>query len=106
MAFSIELRAVLFWRHVRGATPFVKNTRHAEKFTHTTLIINNRAAPKAKSNCPALSSKPHVTAGGIRATATITPTRTLDKPVVSDSTAVYPHKNKTRSSLVVRLLKE
>ena len=36
---------------------------------------------------------PSVTAGGINATATITPTNTLDKPVVIDNTAAAPEAN-------------
>ena len=70
--------------------PLTKNTTLADRFTQTIFTANNRAAPIANSLFPAPSIIPKVAVGGNSATATITPTNTLESPVVRETTAAAP----------------
>ncbi len=70
--------------------PCIKNPNLAERFTATILTANKKAAPYAKSVCPAPNINPRVAVGGNKATATITPTRILGMPEVNDNTAAAP----------------
>ena len=76
--------------HVRGLIPFNLKTASAAKFIQTIFVANNNVAPNASVHCAFPRVSPKATAGGIKATATITPTSALETPVVRDRTAAPP----------------
>ena len=86
----IAFFAFSFSNQVRGWTPLRKKTNLLAMLTHTTLMASSKLAPMASFIFPLPNIIPKVTAGGNNATATITPTRIPDKPVVSESVAAVP----------------
>src|SRR5690606_32894794 len=88
--FLMARQPLSFSHHLRGWTSLTKKTTLAARFTQTKLTARSNAAPDARSNRPSPSNKPTVTAGGSRATATMTPTSTLDSPAVIDIAAAAP----------------
>lgn len=73
-----------------GLMPFNRMVSCAVKFTEAILAINNNAAPKASLYNSNPRHIPNVTVGGNNATATITPTKTEETPVVMDKAAAAP----------------
>lgn len=57
---------------------------------HTMLVAARTAAPAASAGCPDPMSIPHAAVGGRSATATMTPTRVADAPVVNATTPAAP----------------
>jgi len=75
---------------VLGLIPRNKNTSLDDRLMQTILTASNRPAPSASFYAPILNIRPMVTAGGIKATATMTPTSTLDVPLTNESDAAAP----------------
>lgn len=79
--------------------PLMSKTILLARLTLTTLTSSNKPAPAASVICPEPNINPIATAGGNKATATITPTKTLESPVVKESAAAAPDaKAKTAES--------
>ena len=93
----MERLAAFFSSQVRGAMPLNRKTSLQARLTQTMFTASSKPAPAARSKrlCPI--SRPTVAAGGNRATATMTPTRTLDRPVVSERAAAAPEASASKA---------
>jgi len=89
-ALIVAFLAFLASHQVRGRTPLSAKVTTPAILTQMTLAATNKNAPKDNSHFPSPKSIPHVTSGGMSATATITPMRAAGAPVEKASVPAEP----------------
>ena len=92
-AFRIDCFAFSFFHHFLGVIPCIKKVTTLERLIQTIFTVNKSIDPNAWFQWREPIKSPETTRGGSRATATMTPTRACDMPLVNERDPAIPDAN-------------